>query len=163
LRKEVQGLQEVKDLKVTRDSYSIIDSLAKGRQKDGTLTGAGDMSLIFAYMKMLDPNSTVREGEFANAQNAGGVASTIQNTYNKILKGNRLTADQVETFKNEAKTLYHSKLRQVQPTIDYYKQLAEKRNFDPAEVIPDFSFKDGGSVGNSWTDPTSGITYTISN
>ena len=112
---------------------------------------------------MLDPNSTVREGEFANAQNAGGVASTIQNTYNKILKGNRLTADQVETFKNEAKTLYDSKLCQVQPTIDYYKQLAEKRNFDPAEVIPDFSFKDGGSVGNSWTDPTSGITYTISN
>ena len=34
---------------------------------------AGDMALIFSYMKMLDPNSTVREGEYATAQDAGSI------------------------------------------------------------------------------------------
>jgi hypothetical protein len=28
------------------------------------------MAMIFAFMKMLDPSSVVRETEFANAQNA---------------------------------------------------------------------------------------------
>ena len=33
-------------------------------------TPAGDLALIFNYMKLLDPGSTVREGEFATAQGA---------------------------------------------------------------------------------------------
>lgn len=165
LRKEVQGLQEVKELKTTRDSFSIINALASKRGTDGTLSGAGDMSMIFAYMKMLDPNSTVREGEFANAENAGGISSTVQNTYNKIIKGNRLTKDQVDRFQQEAKTLYDSKASQVQPTIDFYSNLAKQRGFDPSEVIPDVTLKtnaaDSIKTGSTWTDPKTGETFTV--
>jgi hypothetical protein len=32
----------------------------------------GDMAMIYAFMKMLDPGSVVRESEYATAQNAGG-------------------------------------------------------------------------------------------
>ena len=60
---------------------------------------AGDLSLIFNYMKMLDPGSTVREGEFATAQNATGIPERVLNSYNNALKGTRLSSGQRDQFK----------------------------------------------------------------
>jgi len=62
--------------------------------------------LIFNYMKMLDPGSTVREGEFANAENAGGAWSKLGVQYNKLLGGARLTPQVRASFLKSAKGLY---------------------------------------------------------
>ena len=56
------------DFSALRSNYSKIRTAQKAD------TAAGDLSLIFGYMKMLDPGSVVREGEFATAQNAGGIS-----------------------------------------------------------------------------------------
>ena len=63
-------------------------------------------------MKMLDPASVVREGEFANAQNATGVPERIQNVYNRIIGGERLSADQRRSFKAQAGKLYDVSAKQ---------------------------------------------------
>lgn len=68
-------------------------------------SAVGDLSLIFSFMKMLDPGSVVREGEFATAQNAAGVSDKIVNIYNKILSGERLTKGQRKSFKGQSKGL----------------------------------------------------------
>ena len=65
----------------------------------------GDMSLIFGFMKLLDPGSTVREGEFANAEVTEGIPGRILNVRNKLLSGERLNTDQRQAFKDEAKKL----------------------------------------------------------
>lgn len=65
-------------------------------------TGPGDIALIYGYMKMLDPGSVVREGEFATASNSSGVPVAIQNLYNKAISGERLTEGQRKTFKSQA-------------------------------------------------------------
>ncbi len=67
---------------------------------------AGDLSLIFNYMKVLDPGSTVREGEFATAQNAAGVPERIANVYKRVMSGERLGTEQRFEFVNRAKKLY---------------------------------------------------------
>jgi len=82
----------------TKDSYAKI-------QKTNTDTAAGQMSLIFQYMKMLDPGSTVREGEFANASNTTGISGQILNAYNQAKEGKFLSPKQIEAFKNEAQNL----------------------------------------------------------
>ena len=61
-------------------------------------------------MKMLDPGSVVREGEFATAQNAAGVPERIMNIYNKLITGERLNVSQRNSFKGQAKNLYSSAL-----------------------------------------------------
>lgn len=48
-------------------------------------TAQGDISVIFSYMKILDPNSTVREGEAATAQNSPGVPERVRNMFNRAL------------------------------------------------------------------------------
>lgn len=83
---------------------------AYGRVLSSEDTAVGDLSLIFGYMKMLDPGSVVREGEFATAQNATGVPERITNIYNKVATGERLSSSQRGSFKNQAKGLYASAL-----------------------------------------------------
>ena len=67
---------------------------------------AGDIALIFNYMIMLDPGSTVREGEFATASQAGGVDSTVLNMYNKLVDGQRLQPEQRTMFVGRANKLF---------------------------------------------------------
>lgn len=83
---------------------------AYGRMLASEDTAVGDLSLIFGYMKMLDPGSVVREGEFATAQNAAGVPERIVNVYNRVISGERLNASQRNSFKGQAKGLFNSAL-----------------------------------------------------
>lgn len=78
----------------------------------------GDLSLIFGYMKMLDPGSVVREGEFATAQNAAGVPDRVVNLYNRILRGERLNPEQRGAFKAQAGQLYNAAQKQEQVVRD---------------------------------------------
>lgn len=87
---------------------------AYGRVKATNPDAAGDLSLIFNYMKMLDPGSTVREGEFATAQNAGGIDDKARNLYNRIVNGERLSEPQRKMFIGQANKLYKSALEQEQ-------------------------------------------------
>ena len=96
LRKEY--IDNTKDFTITRDAYGKIISAGDD--------AAGDLSLIFSYMKMLDPGSVVREGEFATAQNAAGVPDRVVNTYNRIMSGERLSPAQRKMFSGQAENLY---------------------------------------------------------
>ena len=69
---------------------------------------AGDLALIFSYMKLLDPGSAVMEGEQATVANAKGVPDKIRNAYNNALEGRRLSPDQVKVFTTQAEKLYDS-------------------------------------------------------
>ena len=69
-------------------------------------SGAGDMALIFNYMKMLDPGSTVREGEFATAQNAAAVPDVLRAKFNKVMDGQFLSPVQRKDFLDRAGKLY---------------------------------------------------------
>lgn len=82
-----------------RDAYARIEASAKDPDP------AGDLALIFNYMKMLDPGSTVRESEFATAENAGSVETRLWQTYNKIVSGEKLTVGQRKQFVGRAKAL----------------------------------------------------------
>lgn len=95
-------------------------------------TAAGDVSLIFAYMKMLDPGSTVREGEFATAENTAGIPDRIVTQYNKALKGRRIGAQQRTEFQGAAQTVYEQSAEQQKQIDDIYTELAGRYGVDPS-------------------------------
>ena len=71
LAKGEMGMRKELDDKIKQDRTVMgMFQNIENATKDGT--AAGDLSAIFAFMKMLDPGSVVREQEFANAQNAAG-------------------------------------------------------------------------------------------
>jgi hypothetical protein len=114
-----------------RDSYTRISASLEDPSP------AGDLALIFNYMKMLDPGSVVREGEFATAQNAGGVDDKVQNVYNSIIHGERLTPEQRRDFALRANSLYEGQQRHFSGLRNRYTGLAERYGLDPQNVVYD--------------------------
>jgi hypothetical protein len=129
LRGEFDKLPEVKNYKDVSVQFDKI------RRAASQPSAAGDLSLIFAYMKMLDPGSSVREGEFANAQNATGVPGQIAAKYNQILSGERLADPQRADFINQAKNLYASHEDQYKQVAERYRGLASKNNLAPDDIV----------------------------
>ena len=122
-----------KDFRTIRDAYSRINVSANNPSP------AGDLSLIFSYMKILDPGSTVREGEFANAQNAGSVSDRVVSMYNRALNGQRLSESQRADFISRSKDLYKSSENQYIKTRDQFKKIAgQYEGLDPSRVIVDY-------------------------
>ena len=98
-------------------------------------TGATDIALIFGYMKVIDPTSVVREGEFATAENAGGIGSKLRNTYNKIVKGERLAPPVRQDFVRAARTQFMPYLDMQKNVEDRYSNLSEAYNLDASKVV----------------------------
>lgn len=119
----------VKTYQVVRSGYQKI------RESSQLGTGAGDISMIFAYMKMLDPTSVVREGEFATAQNAGGVSQTVQNLYNSVLNGQKLTPDMRNQFLAAADKLYQQTAANLSQENSLYSGRAQGWGVDPSHFI----------------------------
>lgn len=107
---------------------------------------AGDLSLIFGYMKMLDPNSVVRETEFANAQNAAGVPDQVRNIYNRAMSGERLNPNQRKQFVGQANRIMKSAHDNQQRVRKTYGTRAEKFGIDPTMVLDDDEPMPGASA-----------------
>lgn len=95
IRKEYIDL--TKEVRLVQQAY---DRVAASQD-----TGPGDVSLIFGYMKMLDPMTGIKEGEVALASQTSGIPDTIVNLYNSAVTGERLTPDQRASFKSQAADL----------------------------------------------------------
>lgn len=120
-----------KDFALQRDAFDRIKTSAKDP------SAAGDLALIFNYMKLLDPGSTVREGEFANAQNAGGIPDKLQAQYNKIINGERLNDKIRNDFVDRSDRLYKGATTQHAKRTEQYKALATRAGVNPNQVIID--------------------------
>lgn len=122
---------KTKDFGLVRDAFSKITKVADDPSP------AGDISLIFSYMKMLDPGSTVREGEYATAQNAGSIPNTVWARYNKAVAGETLTPPQREDFVSQASNIYESQLGQYNNDYERYTALARGYSVKPENVVYD--------------------------
>lgn len=129
LRKELQNNPVVKEYQGAVVGYD------KVRRAAADASAAGDIALIFGYMKTIDPTSTVREGEFATASNAGGLDDRLINSYNKVLSGQRLTKQQREQFIQSAKTQHDAYRAKAKSIIESYRRNAERNGLNPENVV----------------------------
>jgi len=135
LRKEFIDLSG--DFINQRDAFGRMQSVADEIKNNPDSAGVGDIALIFNFMKVQDPGSTVREGEFATAENSGGISETYRNLYNKVLDGKRLTPKQREDFLSTSKAIFESSRKQNIKLIDQYSGLAERAGIKKEDVLID--------------------------
>jgi hypothetical protein len=131
IRKEFTGNAEVKDFGKQASAFGRVISSAQDP------SAAGDLALIFNYMKVLDPGSTVREGEFATAQNAGGVGERVISLYNSIKRGERLSPDQRADFVDRSRRLYLGAEQGYQGIRKQYSDIARQYDYDIDRAVPD--------------------------
>lgn len=127
LRKEY--IAGVKDFRSQVQAYQrVLDSAQDA-------SPAGDLALIFNYMKVLDPGSVVRESEFATAAASGSFGERLKAAGQKILSGERLSDEMRRDFVSRAGDLYRGASQRHQDTNTYYEGLAGNYGIDPQRVI----------------------------
>ena len=128
-------------------------------------TAQADIGIIFSYMKLLDPNSVVREGEQATAVNSPGVPERIRNMYNRALTADAPLFGPVGSatrskFIEAGKVLYDNAETDTLKTGNYYYNLAERSGFRPENVVKPLGgltiedFKAGAKEGGQSQPPS---------
>ena len=124
--------------KLTGDFRSVGDSFNTIMAGAENPTAASDLSLIFAFMKMLDPRSTVRESEFAQAEAAGALPDRVQNVIGRFWDGQRLTSNRAD-FLTQAKNLYDARMPAYTNILDTYTGIAGRESLDARNVVMDYT------------------------
>lgn len=152
MKSEMSMRKELSDrLKEPRQVLTMYQNLEKAATAP---SAANDLSLIFSYMKMLDPGSVVREQEFANAQNAAGVPDQVRNMFNKLQNGERLNENQRRQFLASAAQVAGTARDQVTSLSREYQSLADQYGYDPVRSTGMADFRDVGGRG-------AGAQYTV--
>ena len=115
-----------KEFKTVEDSFARIQAVALKP------SAAGDLALIFNFMKMLDPGSTVRETEFANAQNAAGVPEIVRAQWARLKNGERLGEVQRADFLGQTEALFSA---QQQVNDDRIQEVLDRGQQDQVDGV----------------------------
>lgn len=119
----------------TKDFTEIANAWDRIAASASDPSAAGDMALIFNYMKMLDPGSTVREGEYANARNAAGIPERIRRAFNSAKDGEQLTPTMRADFFNQAENIFEAAQGRASSITDEFVRLAESAGLTRDDVV----------------------------
>lgn len=102
---------------------------------------ADDLAIIFRFMKLLDPRSTVRESEQASVQQLGGIPAWAGAFYNQVVGAGSLTDVQrnfiLKTSRdifNQAKRNYENVSQQTTERIDRYGNMDVRNIIEPLGI-----------------------------
>ena len=110
----------------------VVSSLSQG-------TPIGDVAGATKVMKLLDPGSVVRETELGIAMAAAGRMDRLNNYFNNMMTGQKLTPTQREDFKALSNELYAAAGQAYNQKRDEYKGFGEAykfKNLDAALGAP---------------------------
>lgn len=124
--------QTVKDAQQIATAYQKIKGAATGAH-----TPTNDMSLVYGLMKMQDPNSTVREGEYATAENAANVPARIRDSYNLAIKNHLLPDETRQQFLATAESIARAQRSVFEGTRKRYSDFATRQGVNPLDVVYD--------------------------
>jgi len=112
-----------KDYSEMKTAFSqVVSALGAG-------TPIGDVAGATKIMKLLDPTSVVRETELGMAMSAGGRLDRLQNYFNNMMTGQKLTPTQRDDFKALANELYAAAGQAYNAKRSEYEQFGTAYNF----------------------------------
>ncbi len=155
MERELAGIKDKKDLEIklsqnfqgnqlVKDHSQATVGVQKIRQAGDVNDNAyDDMALIFNYMKVLDPGSTVREGEFQTAQNNAGLLQRLGVQWEKVKNGGRLDAAQRQKLVEAAERQYAASEDSFNTYKGEFQRVAQEYGVKPENVTLDFAGRSG--------------------
>jgi hypothetical protein len=141
LRKEFNT--ESRPYKTVNDALKIIERL--GTKENPTPQDI--QALIYAFVKVQDPTSVVRESEYANAANAIALADKLGSLQSMYLEGKRLTPTQRKDMVETARVLREEAMSRYAALADSYESTATSFGMDPKLVVPNRLDRTGKELG----------------
>ena len=120
--------------KSSKSFVTIRDAYSKMMANKDNPSAYGGMALIYGLMKLYDPESVVRESEYATAQNAAGVPDRIRNMWNKALSGDPVNESQRGEILKTAESMYTAQQQNYSRSRDQFNRLAAGYKLNPENV-----------------------------
>jgi hypothetical protein len=136
IRKEFNALPEVKNYK---EAVPVLASAKKAPD-----TPQGDLSLIYAVGKVLDPNSVVREGEMALVLKSGSLMERMMGTARvNFGAGGRLSPEMRQKLTTMLDQRVGEYKNQYEGARKTYDGIAKQRGYDSSQIFTEV----GGEAG----------------
>jgi hypothetical protein len=119
-----------KEYSAVQDAYARMESLPE--------SPAGDLSLLYNYVKMLDPGSVVRESEFAIASTARPLMERLGLSFDAVSslwRGERMTPGMRKDFLSAAENIFDQASSIQSQRDSQYEQLASQYKLEPKRVV----------------------------
>jgi len=123
----VKGYQEIKS--VFDRSMAYVNRIGAGRGAP-----VGDIGLVFALAKINDPTSVVREQEFAQIAQSGGLGAQIKNLYSQA-SGRGFDPATRRQLLTEIRSSYEAYSRNYNSKRAEYAELARRYGIAPGDVV----------------------------
>jgi hypothetical protein len=94
------------------------------------------VSLIFAFGKLLDPESVVRESEYALIANARGLMDSLAQIPERVRTGARISPSQLASMRQVASSLYSGAGDRRTALADFYRDIAKRQGLRVEDVLP---------------------------
>lgn len=152
-REERQIRQEFNALPEVKSAKAVYPSLKSAWNAPDTK--AGDLDLIFAVGKILDPDSVVREGEQILVTNAASPAAQITGYVNSLKGQGRISPEQRVQLQAILKGRGGAIFEAYNNAADYYTQNAADYGLNPKRVTGGrLSFDFGATPAQQQAQPT---------
>lgn len=145
LRKEFNT--EARPYKTINDALQIIERL--GTKENPTPQDV--QALIYAFVKVQDPTSVVRESEYANAANAIALADKLGSLQELYIQGKRLSQTQRKDMVETARVLREEAMSRYGALADSYESTATSFGMKPELVVPNRLDRTGKESGGKKT------------
>lgn len=126
LRKEFE--EKIKDYRIVQTALGRIEAAKEDP------TGGGDMALMYSWLKILDPDTGIREGEYATVQNSGSLSQRWTSQYNALLSGEKLDPAVRADIVNRSRALVANRSSQAEKDATFYRGQA-KRYAIPEDAV----------------------------
>lgn len=131
LRSQFLGLQPVRDYMTMIPQIREVRAAAT-RENPSRLN---DINLVFAFAKMLDPQSVVREGEQIQVLRAQGLGESVIGAIQRLNGGSGLTPETRQQLMREANSRFDSAQSVYREFADTYRGLAQDYGVNPTRVV----------------------------
>jgi hypothetical protein len=122
--------QDFKGPKDTATAYQTMYNAATNP------TQKGDTTMLYTFFKVLDPQSTVREGEIEMIKQSRSIPEKFKGMAIKLASGQTLLESERADLLNQAYQYVSNQQRGVTETIDMYKDYAKSFGLNPEKAVP---------------------------
>lgn len=134
LREQFRSDQSVKDFRTTHAAAkSILDSFGTGDYERAD--AARDVNLLYNFIKMMDPGSTVREGEIQLTSSASPFVDQMLQQYKKVKEGGILPPTLRKSLVEQTAENYVGRTKDFQGVVQFYRDISDAHGVNWDRVI----------------------------
>lgn len=120
-----------------KDHYTIADQYGAIQAAAANPSPQGDTALLYSFFKVLDPTSTVREGEVAMVKDNRSIPDKFKGMAQRLAGGGGLLPHERQDIMEQAKRQVDARVPRARNELKAYRDNATRLGLDPDLYAPD--------------------------